>query len=227
MAKTAHLPRKVVEGKSGRRGFELAPEVLNDTSDVLTFLRTRRSAAAADITVPGPGNDELALLLEAAARVPDHGKLVPWRFVVYRGRGREALARLIDERRAELEEEGRAPSGYLDNAALVRAAPVVVAIISHPCAHPRIPVWEQELSAAAACMNLLCAAIARGWAAQWRTGWMPYDATFRQRMGLEQDERIAGFIHIGTRRADAPALTDRRRPFWQDITTFIDEEEGA
>ena len=216
------LPHRVVTGKSGRRGFELAPEALNDRSDILTFLRTRRSAMAQEIVPPGPDDAALAPIMEAACRVPDHGKLTPWRFILFRRTGCVRFAEFLRQRWQALRQQGR--EDLLERPVLVTAqAPLIVAVISQVVEHPKIPEWEQELSAGAACHNLLLAAQAAGWAAQWRSGWPAYDEEVRRHLGLADNERIAGFVHIGTRRADAPPLTDRRRPFWRDLTTIYDE----
>ena len=214
------LPRREVQGKHGGRGFELEPDVLNDTSDVLTFLRTRRSSLAADITAPGPDEAQLDLIMEAATRVPDHGKLTPWRFIVFQGKGREELADIVDKRWKERLAKKIGSPNYLDIAALIRANPLVICVISSIIAHPKVPAWEQELSAGAVCLNMVHAAIALGFAAQWRSGWLPFDEEIDRALGIGENERIAGFVHIGTRKADAPPLTDRRRPFWRDLTTF-------
>ena len=216
------LPHRLVKGKHGERGFELEPEQLNRRDDILTFLRTRRSTVAADITAPGPDAAQLALMLEAACRVPDHGKLAPWRFIVFRGAGKDAFATLLTRRWRVLHPDA---ADTVPEAGFVAAAPLVVAVISSAVAHPKIPEWEQRLSAGAACHNLLLAAQAMGFAAQWRSGWPACDEEVRRFLELGEDERIAGFVYIGTRKPEAPPLSDRRRPFWQDRTRFFGEDE--
>ncbi len=226
MTQARDLPRAIVRGKSGKRGFELAPEVLNDTSGIVAFLRTRRSTVATDIAPPAPRRADIELMLEVACRVPDHGKLTPWRFIVLQGHAREELARVMEERwRERCREEEKQDQALEKEVALVRGSPVIVVVIASMRPHPRIPAWEQELSAGAACMNLLNTATALGLAAQWRTGWAAYDERVGRWLGLRQDERVAAFIHVGTRRSDAPALTDRRRPFWEDLTEFRGGDE--
>ena len=223
-----NLPHRLVKGKHGERGFELEPEQLNRRNDVITFLRTRRSTVAADITAPGPDEEQLALMLEAACRVPDHGKLTPWRFIVFRDEGKAAFADFLARRWRALHPDA-ATDAPVPEANFVAAAPLIIAVISSAVAHPKIPKWEQRLSAGAACQNLLLAAQGLGLAAQWRTGWPAYDEEVRRLLDLAEDDRIAGFVYIGTRKPDAPPLSDRRRPFWQDRARFFgkDEEETA
>ena len=219
------LPHKVVKGKGGERGFELDAAQLNRREDMLTFLRTRRSTVAADITAPGPDEEHLALMLEAACRVPDHGKLTPWRFIVFRDTGKRAFADFLAHRWRALHPDA-ADDAPVPEAAFAAAAPLIIAVVSTTVAHPKIPEWEQRLSAGAACHNLLLAAQIMGFAAQWRTGWPAYDEEVRRFLQLADGERIAGFVYIGTRREQAPPLADRRRPFWRDRTRFFGEEEG-
>jgi len=219
------LPHKLVKGKHGGRGFELKPEQLNRRDDLLTFLRTRRSTVAADITAPGPDEEQLARMLEAACRVPDHGKLAPWRFIVFRGSGKDAFAAFLGRRWRALHPD--APTDApVPEAEFVSATPLVIAVVSSAVAHPKIPEWEQRLSAGAACQNLLLAAQVQGFAAQWRSGWPAYDAEVARQLAPHDGERIAGFLYIGARRADAAPLTDRRRPFWRDRTLFFGEDAG-
>lgn len=220
------LPHKPVKGKGGADGFELAPEVLNRREDILSFLRTRRSTVAADIAGPEPTEEQLAHMLEAACRVPDHGKLTPWRFIVFRGEGKARFADFLKARWRQLYPDAAADAP-VPEAAFVAAAPLVVAVVSHAVDHPKIPLWEQRLSAGAACHNLLLAAQAMGLAAQWRTGWPAYDDAVAEHLRLAEGERIAGFIYIGQRRKDAPPLTDRRRPLWREHTRFFGEDDGA
>lgn len=221
------LPHKKVKGKHGDTGFELAPEVLNNRDDILTFLRTRRSTVAADITAPGPDEAQLDHMMEAACRVPDHGKLAPWRFIILRDETvREAFAETL-ARHWRAKNPGTPADAPVPEVDFIRQAPLVVVVVSSPMQHPKIPEWEQQLSAGAVCLNLLHAAIATGFAAQWRSGWPAYDEQAAARLGLAEGERVAGFIYIGTRRADAPPLGDRRRPFWRDKATFPATDEGG
>ncbi len=220
------LPHQTVKGKHGSAGFELAPEVLNSRNDIALFLRTRRSTVAADITAPGPDDAQLAHIMEAACRVPDHGKLTPWRFILFQGAGREAFADWLTQCWRQ-DNAGATTDAPVPEANFVRNVPLVIAAIFSPVDHPRIPAWEQQLSTGAACLNLLNAAIAMGFAAQWRSGWPAYHAQVAEHLGLGPHERIAGFIYIGTRRADATPMSDRRRPFWQDRTSHYAPADKA
>ena len=217
------LPRTVMTSRSGRRGFELKPEVLNDRSDVVSFLRTRRSAEPASFAPPGPDDAELGVILECAARTPDHGKLEPWRFIVIRGEAREHLADFLLRRWRELN-PGQEPDRTVQHD-LVRRVPVIVVVVARTAEHPKIPVWEQQLSVGACCMNLIAAATAMGFAAQWRSGWLAEDPEVYRKLGLEENETIGGVMFIGSRDPSAPPQEDRRRPFWQDLTTYWQSED--
>ncbi len=215
------LPHSKVAGKNGETGFELAAEALNDTQDVLAFLRTRRSVVAADIIAPGPDERQLSHIMEAAVRVPDHGKLTPWRFIILQDDAKAAYAALL--RRLWLADNpSAAQDAPVPEADFAVRAPLVITVVSSPREHPKIPVQEQLLSAGAVCMALVNAALACGFAAQWRTGWPATDERVLHKLGLAAHESIAGFVFIGSRRPDAPPLTDRRRPFWQHLTSRLD-----
>lgn len=185
------------------------------TVGLAEYLRARRSVSPVQMTGPAPDGETLRSMLTMAARVPDHGKLAPWRFVIYDRDSRDALvAGLVRV----------AQSGSDEREALIRAektrglmdAPLIVGVVSAPVAdHPKIPLWEQQLSAGAVCLNLIHAAAAHGFAAQWLTGWYAYDAEARRWMGLSDGEAFAGLVHIGTSTA-APA--DRERPNLEAIT---------
>jgi nitroreductase len=181
--------------------------MFNDLSSPLSLLRTRRSGRPRDLAEPGPRPEQLRQMLEIAARSPDHGKLHPWRFVHVGREQREAFAALL--RRAYLI-DNPAP-GRLEVEAterFARQAPELVVALFSPKPSPKIPLWEQQLSCGAACMNLLHAAHATGFAAGWVTGWAAYSENVRDAFGAEP-ERIAGFIFIGT--PGAP-LEERLRP---------------
>jgi nitroreductase len=173
------------------------------------YLRTRRTIPAAQMGPPSPGSETLRAMLKIAARVPDHGKLAPWRFIIYEPESRAAmldgLVRIAANIADEKERRYRA-----EKARAIAEAPVIVGVISAPIAdHPKIPLWEQQLSAGAVCLNLLHAAAAHGFAAQWLTGWFAYDEAARRWLGLKEGERVAGFVHIGT--ATVPP-SERERP---------------
>lgn len=179
----------------------------NDRSSPLSLLATRRSAKARDMIAPGPDADELARILEVAARTPDHGKLAPWRFVVVPAAARDALAAgIVDAYRAEKPNAGRLEIEAMDQFA--RQAPALVVVLASPRVESHIPLWEQELSAGAAAMNLLHAAHASGYTGCWLTSWAAYSDRVRDLFGAAP-ERIAGFVFIGT---PGKPLEERPRP---------------
>ena len=191
-------------------------EALNDRSSMLRLMETRRSASAKAMTGPGPDADELDRLLAIAARVPDHGKLVPWRFIVFEDAARERAGEILEARYRELHPT-HGEETLAQQRQMFTRAPCVVAVVSSATTdHPKIPEWEQVLSAGAACQNLVIAATAMGYGAQWITGWFAYDAQVLQAFGLGDGERIAGYVYIGTA---AEAQTDRPRPVPASITT--------
>ncbi|MCL6740430.1 nitroreductase [Sphingomonas sp. RB56-2] len=186
---------------------------LNDTSSALSLLQTRRSGKPRDLIAPGPSDVELTQILNIAARIPDHGKLAPWRFVIVRPDQRAALARLLYQALPEFD-PGAAEAHYAKELEFAHQAPVMVALVSAPVADHKIPVWEQELSCGAAGMNLLHAATALGYAAGWITGWRAYSPRVSASF-CEEGERIAGFIFIGTPQSP---LEERPRP---DLTQLV------
>ncbi len=183
-------------------------------NDTIALLKRRRSAPPAVMSGPGPTAEELKTILTIASRVPDHGKLAPWRFVVFEGGARERAGRIALgirlEDKPDLDEGAQAGE-------LVRfaRAPLVIAVVSRASPHVKIPEWEQVLSAGAACMNLIVASRALGFSATWLTGWPAYDPRFCAAIGLADHEKIAGFIHIGK----AAAIEDRPRPPLDEIVT--------
>ena len=186
--------------------------MFNDTSSTLALLRTRRSGKPRDMIAPGPDAAQLRMILEAAIRVPDHGKLAPWRFVIVNNHQRNALAdRLTAAYLAEKPDAGR-----LEIDAMVQfahQAPTLVVALSTPIAGSKIPLWEQELSVGAACMNLLTAAHASGFVGSWLTGWPTYSDAVRDAFG-GAGERIAGFIFLGSPGRD---LEERPRPDYDNV----------
>ena len=179
----------------------------------LDLLLSRRSCAAKAMTGPGPSKAQLAEILRAGARVPDHGKLFPWRFIVFEGEGQKRFADILVD---VLTLEGANPSHIDEWRGRTLAAPVVVGIVS--CAREliKIPVWEQELSAGAVCQNLLIAAHALGFVGNWLTEWYSYHPIVKQKIGLKPGERMAGFIYIGTAKDE---LQERPRPEMSKIVT--------
>ncbi|MBV9749763.1 MAG: nitroreductase [Acetobacteraceae bacterium] len=187
--------------------------MLNDRSTPLSLLATRRSGKPRDLIAPGPSAAEIDRMLEIAARTPDHGKLAPWRFVVVEDDRRAALADLLAETWAA--DHPGAPAHELETARqFARQGPALVVVLSAPVEEAKIPVWEQELSAGAAAMNLLHAAHAMGYAGGWLTGWAAYSDRVRDALG-GPGQRIVGFIFIGT---PARPLDERPRP---DMTQII------
>jgi len=183
----------------------------------LDFLLTRRSRPAKTLTAPVPGREELERLLTAAARTPDHGMLVPWRFVVLQ---QPALRRLGDLAAARATAEGLEPERVEKAALPWRDGNLAVAVVQVPRPTEKIPEIEQTLSAGAVCLSLLNAALAAGWGACWITGWAAHDEQFcREGLGLAPGERVAGIVHIGTETAVPP---ERPRPDLAAITTWLE-----
>lgn len=194
----------------------VADDKLNDSSSVLTLLATRRSASVKAMGEPGPSRRQLDTILAAGARVPDHGKLAPWRFIVFEGEARGKFGDIMAARWRELNPgHGEATVNFVRG--FFERAPVVVAVVSTAAVHPKIPVWEQQLSAGAVCQNMLLAATALGLNCQWNTDWCAYDEKITAAMGLGEGERVAGLIYIGTTREP---LSDRPRPDVAAITTW-------
>lgn len=183
--------------------------------DALELLKTRRSPNIPDLVGPGPDAAELETLLTVAARVPDHGKLVPWRFIVLPQASRAALADALAARFGAAHPEAT-PDQIESTRARFAGSPLVVAVVSRAAPHVKIPEWEQVLSAGAACMNLVLAAHALGYGANWVTGWIAYDRSCLDLLGVGENERMAGLIHIGT---PPGPREDRERPALADIVT--------
>jgi nitroreductase len=182
--------------------------------DALDLLLSRRSGSAKAMLGPGPDAAELATILKAAARVPDHGKLFPWRFIVFEGDARARAGKLLVE--ALCETEKLSDDRSAQEAARFLRAPLVVAVVSRTREGIPIPVWEQELSAGAVCQTMLMAAHALGYVANWLTEWYAYHPGVKERLGLKPGERIAGFIYIGKSAVD---LEERVRPDMEKIVT--------
>jgi nitroreductase len=181
--------------------------MLNDRSSALSLLRTRRSGKPRELVAPGPSGEELAEILTIAARVPDHGKLAPWRFVVVGDEQRPDLAILL--RRALADEDPGAPPLKHEKAdEFARNAGALIVLVSSPVQGHKIPLWEQELSSGAAAMNLLNAAHALGYVGGWMTGWYAYSPLINAAF-CAPGERIAGFIFVGS---PARELDERPRP---------------
>lgn len=180
--------------------------------EVLAFLARRRSASAQALTAPGPDAATLSQLLTIAARVPDHGKLSPWRFIVLDATSKPAFVEAVERIAAARPDADRATGALVK----LRRPPVSVVVVSRVVPGHKIPVWEQELSAGAVCMTLLVAAQAAGFGANWITDWYSEDAAVLALLGVGSGERVAGFIHIGTA-AESPL--ERARPDRDSIVT--------
>ncbi len=186
-------------------------------SSTLTLLQTRRSLKPNELSGPGPSPEDLKTLLTIASRVPDHGKLAPWRFIVFE---RDARLKAGDAIAAAF--AGKYPESRQDQIDGERQrftrAPLVIAVVSRAAPHVKIPEWEQVLSSGAAAMNLVIAAHALGFGAAWLTEWYAYDRSVLDAFGLLPHERIAGFVHIG-HQTHAPE--DRSRPPLAEIVTWF------
>jgi nitroreductase len=183
--------------------------------DALDLLKTRRSVKPIELLAPGPSPAEIDTMLTIASRVPDHGKLVPWRFIVFEGDSRLAAGEKIAAAFHADHPEAKPEHVDQERQRLARA-PLVIAVVSRAGPHAKIPEWEQVLSAGAAAMSLVFAAHALGYAANWITEWYAYDRRVLEALGLGAHERIAAFVHIG-RPAQPP--TDRPRPPLPEIVT--------
>ena len=185
-------------------------------SDFLTHLLTRRSVPAAFLNDPGPSEEQIAQILTAATRVPDHKKLEPWRLIRFNAQACSRFGTLLAERMKAMEPDVSEERLETERMRLLRA-PFVTAVIFSPKFGLNVPEWEQVLSAGAVCMNMVHAASAFGFAAQWLTEWYAFDEQVHKALGLKDGERIAGFIHIGTSSIET---TDRARPDLDDIVTY-------
>jgi nitroreductase len=181
--------------------------MLNDRSSTISLLDTRRSGKPREMVPPGPTDEELQKILHIAMRVPDHGKLSPWRFVVIGKDQREHLAVLL-HKALQAEDECAGPAHHEKEDQFARQGEALVVLISSPIPDHKIPVWEQQLSAGAAAMNLLTAAHAMGYVAGWITGWRAYSPMVNAAFA-GPGERIAGFIFIGS---PGRELMERPRP---------------
>jgi nitroreductase len=183
--------------------------------DAIDLLKIRRSVKPREMTAPGPSPAELDTILTIGARVPDHGKLAPWRFIVFEGDGRERAGDVIAKVFAAKNPQATTSDIETEKKRLMDA-PLVIAVVSFTKPHPKVPPWEQELSAGASAMNIVTAASALGYGACWLTGWFAFDRDVLDGFGLKPDEKLAGLIHIGT---PSKPSEDRPRPVLSDIVT--------
>ena len=183
--------------------------------DAIELLKNRRSVKPREMSGPGPSPAELETILTIGSRVPDHGKLTPWRFIVFEGDARIRAGALIGQVFAR--KNPAAPSAEIEvEKRRLMEAPLVIGVVSLTKPHPKVPSWEQELSAGASAMNIVTAATALGYGANWLTGWFAFDRDVLDGLGLKANEKLAGFIHIGT---PPGPIEDRPRPALGDIVT--------
>ena len=182
----------------------------------LDLLLSRRSGSAKAMVGPGPNPEELRVILQAGARVPDHKKLFPWRFILFEGEGRKRMGDVLGDvlcAEGDVSDERIA----MERGRFLRA-PVVIGVVSRVRENIPVPMWEQELSAGAVCQNILLASHALGYVANWLTEWCAYDARVASALGLQTGERIAGFVYIGT---SAVKLEERPRPDMNEIVRWF------
>ena len=187
----------------------------NLVPDAIDLLKTRRSIKPREMGGPGPSPAEIETILTIGARVPDHGKLAPWRFIVFEGDARIRAGEVIAKVFARKNPQATAAEIDTEKRKLADA-PLVIGVVSFTRPHPKVPPWEQELSAGASAMNIVTAATALGYGACWLTGWFAFDRDVLEGLGLKPDEKLAGFVHVGT--ASKPS-EDRPRPALSDIVT--------
>ncbi|MCI5073742.1 nitroreductase [Oricola sp.] len=192
---------------------------MTTANPVVEYLKTRQSIPLTMMQGPGPNEEELGAILEIAARSPDHGRLEPWRFIVYREVAGRAIGEKLVARALEMNGEMPEEQVERERGRLLRA-PVAIGVVSVTKAHDKIPGWEQFLSAGAVAMNLVHAANAYGFAANWVTGWYSDDERGRAILGLAPDERMAGIVHIGNCDRTIP---ERPRP---DVASLTSEYAG-
>jgi len=182
----------------------------------LDLLQSRRSGSAKRMTGPGPSREQIETLVACASRVPDHGKLTPWRFVIFEGDARAAFGELLVRALKSTEPDAGDERIAQERGRLLRA-PVVIAVISRVREAIPIPEWEQILSAGAACQTLCIAAHAMGFVANWITEWYAYHPAVREGLSMKSGERVAGYVYLGH---PAEPLADRPRPAFETIATY-------
>jgi nitroreductase len=184
--------------------------------EALELLLTRRSVKAGMLGEPGPSPEQLATILTAASRVPDHKKLVPWRFVIFEGEARAAFGRVLSQACAAEEKEPPSAARLETERTRFLRAPCIVAVVSRATPNPAAPEWEQVLSCGAVCLNLCLAANAMGFATCWLTEWYSYSPAVRAALKLADNEKVAGYIYIGTAKE---RQEERERPDLAKIAT--------
>jgi nitroreductase len=185
---------------------------MTDTAD---FLLSRRSIVVRNMAAPGPTDADLEKILRAGMRVPDHGRLTPWRFIVIRGDNRDKLGKVLGDAFRKANPDCIDEQVEIEEERFARA-PLVIAVVSRTVPEHKIPEWEQVLSSGAACQNMLISALGMGYAAQWITEWYAYNEDVKASLGLDAGDKIAGFLYLGSRTEEP---TDRQRPEYGDIVS--------
>ena len=185
-------------------------------SEILQFLKSRRSVKPTAMSGPGPSATEIDEMLTIAARVPDHKKLVPWRFIVFEGEARAKFGDVLADACAAEEKEPPSPVRLDTERRRFQDAPLVIGVVSRVVQTPGAPEWEQILSSGAAAFNLCLAANAMGYVSNWLTGWYAYSPRVKAALHLQANERITGFVYIGRAKEPTP---DRDRPELTNIVT--------
>lgn len=188
---------------------------MTHSNPMIDLLLTRRSVKPMTMAAPGPDAEQLELILRAGARVPDHGKLSPWRFLLFKDEARADFGKTLRARFAEIEPQANEDRLALEETRFLRA-PLVIGVVSRVVPSPKAPEWEQRLSAGAVCQNMLVAATALGFGACWLTEWYAFDKGIDASLGLGDTEKVAGFIYLGS-----PTLPneERERPDLNVITS--------
>ena len=186
------------------------------SDDTLALLQRRRSTQAALLGAPGPAPEQVDALLEMAARVPDHRRVVPYRFIVIGEDATAAFGDVLGQALASEKKPEKDPRALEKGMALAARAPVIVAVVARVEIDHKTPEWEQVLTVGAVCQTLLIAASAMGFAGQWLTEWIAYDPDVARALHLDAGERIAGLIYLGTATEDPK---ERQRPEMSDIVT--------
>jgi len=199
--------------KAPRFGAALAPA--HPSEEAKELLRMRRSTAADFLSNPGPDKNTVNEILEIATRVPDHRRVVPFRFILFEGEARARAGDILADIYAR-ENDGVDAARLEKERMRFNRAPIVVAVISNVDQDHRTPDWEQLMTVGAVCQNMLIAASAHGFAAQWLTEWYAYDEHVCAAFGLNKQERVAGYIYIGTARENPK---ERQRPVISDLVT--------
>ena len=202
---------------------EHAPALNVHVPQALDLILSRRSGSAKAMKGPGPSREQIRTLIAAASRVPDHGKLTPWRFIIFEGQARAKFGEVLVHALKTTEPDAGEERIAQERGRLLRA-PVVIVVISRVREAIPIPEWEQILSSGAACQTLCLAANAMGFVTNWITEWYAYHPVVRDALGLKSGERISGFIYIGH---PVEPFVDRPRPPFEKIATFYSGNAGV